>query len=92
MTTEDFAQGVIDMLWKNHVMDVAIVHGLGYVRANRKWIEWDFRRKLKRMTPEQWETAAKDFMEYIKRCNNELQRDTSGKSGNKEEQPEDLKE
>lgn len=92
MTTEDFAQGVIDMLWKNHVMDMAIVHGLGYVRANHKWIQWDFIQKLKRMTPEQWEKAAEDFIEYIKRYNNELQRNTSGKSGNKEEQPKDIEE
>lgn len=92
MTTEDFAQGVIDMLWHNHVMDMAIVHGLGYVRANHKWIQWDFRQKLKRMTPEQWEKAAKDFIEYIKRCNNELQSNASGESGNKEEQPADIKE
>ena len=92
MNTEEFERGVIDMLWFNHVMDVTIVHGLGYVRANHKWIQWDFRRKLKRMTPEQWEQAAKDYIEYIKRLKNEILTNPSRRSEDKEEQPKDIKE
>lgn len=92
MTTEDFTQGVIDMLWNNHVMDVAIVHGLRYVHDNLMWLQWEFNRKLKRMTPEQWEKAVKVYIEYIKGCNNEILVDTSGRSEDKEEQPKDIKE
>lgn len=92
MTTEDFTQGVIDMLWNNLVTDVAIVHGLRYVHDNLMWLQWEFNRKLKRMTPEQWEQAVKDYIEYIMRCKNEILVNTSGRSEDKEEQPKDIKE
>jgi len=85
MDCKEFNTGVIDYLWFLHVLDVSIAHGLGYVRANHKWIRWEFNRKLQRMTPEQWEQAAKDYKEHIKRCKNELQSNTSGESGNKKE-------
>ena len=92
MTTEDFTQGVFDMLWNNHVMDVIIVHGMRYVHDNLMWIQWEFNRKLQRMTPEQWEQAVKDYIENIKRCKNEILVNTSGRSEDKEEQPKDIKE
>lgn len=92
MTTEDFTQGVIDMLWNNHVMDMAIVHGMRYIHDNLMWIQWEFNRKLQRMTPEQWEQAAKVYIEYIKGCKNEILVNTSGRSEDKEEQPKDIKE
>lgn len=92
MKEETFKNALIDYLYYLHCLDASIVHGIEYVRVHKNWIEWDFNRKIKRMTPEQWEVAANDFIKQVERYNNGLQADTTRGTAHKEEQPEDTKE
>ena len=66
MTEEELRAGVIDCLRRAHFMNEAFIHGEEYIRKNRAWIEWEFERKLKRMTNAEWERVIKAYIEALK--------------------------
>lgn len=66
MTEEELRAGVIDCLRRAHFMSEAFLHGEEYVKKHFVWIEWEFERKLKRMTDRDWERHIKAYIEAIK--------------------------
>lgn len=66
MTEDQFKEGLIDCLRRAHYLEVAFLHGEDYIMKNRAWIEWDFERKLKRMTIADWDRLTKIYIEAMK--------------------------
>lgn len=71
MTEEELLADVIDCLRRAHFMSEAFIHGEEYVKKNFVWIEWEFERKLKRMTDSDWERHIKAYVEVIKEAQSE---------------------
>ena len=71
MTEEELRAGVIDCLRRAHFMTEAFIHGEEYIKKHLVWIEWDFERKLKRMTESDWEIHTKAYIEALKEAQNE---------------------
>lgn len=70
MTEDQFKEGLIDCLRRAHYLDVAFLYGDDYIMKNRVWIEWDFERKLARMTAKDWERMTKIYIEALKEGEN----------------------
>ena len=70
MTEDKFKEGLIDCLRRAHYLDVAFIYGEDYVMKNQVWIEYDFERKLKRMTANDWERVTKSYIEALKEGEN----------------------
>lgn len=66
MTEDQFIEGLIDCLRRVHYLGAVFLYGEDYVRRNSIWIEWDFERKLKRMTANDWERLAKICIKALK--------------------------
>lgn len=67
MKEETLRAGIIDHLRRAHFMDYAFLYGEDYVKKHRVWIEWEFKRKLKRMTEAEWERVTKAYIEALRR-------------------------
>lgn len=65
MTDDELLSGVIDCLRRAHFMDETFLHGEEYVKKHFAWIEWDFERKLKRMTDDEWERHIKAYAKAL---------------------------
>lgn len=75
MTDEELRENVIECMRRAHFMDYAFIHGEDYVIKHRAWIDWEFERKLKRMTNTEWERVTKGYIEALKVVNkNDSQR------------------
>lgn len=66
MTDKELRDGVIDYLLRLHIFDYAFLYGEQYVYKNKAWIMWEFERKLKRMSVEEWEKATETYIKNIK--------------------------
>lgn len=66
MTDEEFKEELVDWLRRAHFADMAFMYGEEYVVRNRVWIDWEFDRRLKRMTVEEWDRAAKLYINVLK--------------------------
>ena len=66
MTDDQFKEELINWLRYAHYLEVAFIHGEDYIKKNLSWIEWDFERKLKRMTTEDWERMTKIYIEALR--------------------------
>lgn len=66
MTEKEFKEDVIETMRRAHFMDYAFIHGEDYVKKHRVWIDWEFERKLKRMTEAEWERVTKAYIEALK--------------------------
>lgn len=66
MTEEELLDGVIDCLLRAHILEYLFLHGEQYVYKNKAWIIWEFERKLKRMSVEEWEKATETYIKNIK--------------------------
>ena len=67
MTEAELREGVIESMRRAHFMDYAFIHGEDYVKKHRVWIDWEFERKLKRMTNAEWERVTKGYIEALKK-------------------------
>jgi hypothetical protein len=76
MTDEELKDGVIACLRRAHFLNEAFVHGEEYIKKNYVWIEWDFERKLKRMTDSDWERHIKAYVEALKEVEHDRARRT----------------
>lgn len=70
MTEDQFKEGLIDWLHRAYYLEVAFIYGEDYIIKNRVRIEWDFERKLKRMTAKDWERMTKIYIEVLKEGEN----------------------
>lgn len=66
MTEKELKEDVIETMRRAHFMDIAFIHGEEYVKKHRIWIEWEFSRKLKRMTNAEWERVTKAYIEVLR--------------------------
>ena len=66
MTEAELRESVIECLRRAHFMNEAFIYGEDYVIKHSAWIEWDFERKLKRMTEDDWEMHIKAYIEAVK--------------------------
>ena len=66
MTEKELKEDVIETMRRAHFMDMAFIHGEEYVKNHRIWIEWEFTRKLKRMTNAEWERVTKAYIEALR--------------------------
>lgn len=65
MTEDELLVGVIECLRRAHFMNEAFLHGEEYIKKHFAWIEWDFERKLKRMTDDEWERHIKAYVKAL---------------------------
>ena len=49
-----------------NIFDYAFLYGEQYVYKNKAWIMWEFERKLKRMSVEEWEKVTETYIKNIK--------------------------
>lgn len=66
MTEKELLDGVIDCLLRAHILEYLFLHGEQYVYKNKAWIIWEFERKLKRMSEDEWDMHIKAYIKALK--------------------------
>lgn len=88
MKPQVIIENVIECLRRAYYMDEAFVHGEEYVKKHSAWIEWEFKRSLKRMTDADWKKHINAYVEAVKGGKNPVKMmlpecEVCPKSGNK---------